>query len=65
MFGVLNKCVSPQGKRLLRLWFARPIVSLQVLEERLDGVEFFMQRPEELKAIRWARCGHCRQVEVL
>jgi hypothetical protein len=30
VFGSLNKCVSPQGRRLLRLWFCRPIVNLQV-----------------------------------
>lgn len=26
VFGLLNTCVSPGGRRLLRLWFARPIV---------------------------------------
>jgi len=29
VFGLMNKCVSPMGKRQLRLWFLRPIVNLQ------------------------------------
>ncbi|GAB4818643.1 hypothetical protein N2152v2_005689 [Parachlorella kessleri] len=49
VFGLLNKCVSPMGKRLLRLWFARPIVNLAVLNDRLDAIEFFMQRPDAIK----------------
>ena len=40
------------GKRLLRLWFARPIVNLAVLNDRLDAIEFFMQRPDAIKSLR-------------
>lgn len=42
----------PQGKRLLRLWFARPIVNLAVLEDRLDGVQFFLERPDAVQNLR-------------
>ena len=35
VFGMLsNRCVSPAGRKLLRLWFLRPIVSLPVIRER-------------------------------
>lgn len=34
MYGMFNKCVSPMGKRLLKLWFRRPIVNLAVLNDR-------------------------------
>ena len=34
VFGMLNRCVSPAGRRLLRLWFLRPIVSLPVIRDR-------------------------------
>ena len=30
VFGLLNRCVTPMGKRMLRLWFLRPIVNLKV-----------------------------------
>ena len=107
MFGSLNRCASPQGRRLLRLWLLRPLVNLQarartagwgtvpgersppaapvpprprgplrlgklglpwavprprptprltphaqVLEDRLDGVEFFLRRPDAAAAAR-------------
>lgn len=54
VFGVLNKCVSAPGKRLLRLWFVRPIVNLSVLNDRLDAIDFFVARPDAIKALRWA-----------
>ena len=59
MFGALNKCVSPQGKRLLRLWFLRPIVNLAVLNDRLDGIHFFVQWPDAIKALRWVLGALC------
>lgn len=52
VFGSLNRCVTPQGRRLLRLWFCRPLVNLGVLSDRLDGVEFFRARPDAAAAAR-------------
>lgn len=52
VFGALNTCVSPGGRRLLRLWFTRPIVNLAVLNDRLDSVDFFKQQPDAIKALR-------------
>jgi hypothetical protein len=34
VFGMFNKCVSPMGKRLLKLWFRRPIINLSALNDR-------------------------------
>ena len=34
VFGILNQCVSPMGKRLLRLWFRRPIINLTAIQDR-------------------------------
>lgn len=30
VYGLLCRCVSPMGKRMLRLWFLRPIINLDV-----------------------------------
>ena len=38
-FGLLNRTVTPPGRRMLRLWFARPLVDLPALEARLDAGE--------------------------
>lgn len=57
IFGMLNKCVSPMGKRLLKLWFSRPIVNLAVLEDRQVGAHLVCQLIA-LKAIRFLT-SHC------
>ncbi|MED6216163.1 MutS protein msh5 [Stylosanthes scabra] len=31
VFGMMNKCATPMGRRLLRNWFMRPILDLEVL----------------------------------
>ncbi|KAH6778517.1 MUTS-like protein 5 [Perilla frutescens var. frutescens] len=36
VYGMMNKCVTPMGRRLLRSWFLRPIVDLEKLNVRLD-----------------------------
>ncbi|KAL9316661.1 hypothetical protein ACSQ67_017662 [Phaseolus vulgaris] len=55
VFGMMNKCVTPMGRRLLRNWFLRPILDLEVLNYRLNCVSFyglisFFLRSEELVA---------------
>ena len=34
VFGIFNQCASPMGKRLLRLWFRRPIINLTAIQDR-------------------------------
>ncbi|PPR89148.1 hypothetical protein GOBAR_AA31540 [Gossypium barbadense] len=36
VFGIMNKCVTPMGRRLLRNWFLRPILDLENLNNRLN-----------------------------
>lgn len=38
VFGIFNQCVSPQGKRLLRLWFRRPIINLAAIQDRQASI---------------------------
>lgn len=52
VFGVMNRCVSPPGKRMLRLWFARPLVDVAALEERMDAVEALKAQPEAAAQVR-------------
>ena len=39
VFGVLNTCVTSMGRRLLRLWFTRPIIDMHALSDRQDAVQ--------------------------
>ncbi|XP_021303612.1 DNA mismatch repair protein MSH5 isoform X3 [Sorghum bicolor] len=52
VFGMLNKCVTPMGKRLLRAWFLRPIIDIDVINNRLNTITFFLCCEEVMSALR-------------
>ncbi|XP_023740094.1 DNA mismatch repair protein MSH5 isoform X1 [Lactuca sativa] len=52
VFGMMNKCVTPMGKRLLRSWFLRPILDLDNLNSRLNAISFFVSSEELSTALR-------------
>nr|XP_034896776.1 DNA mismatch repair protein MSH5 isoform X5 [Populus alba] len=39
VFGMMNKCVTPIGKLLLRNWFLRPLLDVENLNGRLDAFD--------------------------
>ena len=43
----LDRTVTPMGARLIRAWLLRPLVSLERIRDRLDGVEDFAFRMTE------------------
>ena len=38
---VLDLCVTPMGRRMLRQWVSKPLLELDKIRERQDGVAFF------------------------
>ncbi|PIA36728.1 hypothetical protein AQUCO_03300144v1 [Aquilegia coerulea] len=52
VFGMFNKCVTPLGRRLLRSWFLRPILDLDVLNNRLNTISFLLCSEEVLTTLR-------------
>ncbi|XP_048235467.1 DNA mismatch repair protein MSH5 isoform X5 [Ricinus communis] len=52
VFGMMNKCVTPVGQRLLRNWFLRPIVDLESLNGRLNLISFFLCSEELMASLR-------------
>ncbi len=38
---VLDMCVTPMGRRMLRQWVSKPLLDIIMIRERQDGVEFF------------------------
>nr|XP_043628919.1 DNA mismatch repair protein MSH5 [Erigeron canadensis] len=52
VFGMMNKCVTPMGRRLLRSWFLRPILNLDNLNSRLNAISFFVSSEELLTSLR-------------
>ncbi|XP_048130246.1 DNA mismatch repair protein MSH5 isoform X2 [Rhodamnia argentea] len=52
VFGMMNKCVTPMGRRLLRSWFLRPILNLEHLNNRLNSISFFLLSEELMDSLR-------------
>ncbi|KAL2665938.1 hypothetical protein AAZV13_02G251300 [Glycine max] len=46
------QCVTPMGRRLLRNWFLRPILDLEVLNYRLNSISFFLCSEELVASLR-------------
>jgi DNA mismatch repair protein MutS len=44
LLGVLDKTVTPMGKRRIRQWVSQPLLDIDRIRRRLDGVEYFVGR---------------------
>lgn len=45
LFQLLNKCITPFGKRLFRQWVAHPLQNADSINERLDAVDILNKDP--------------------
>ncbi len=43
LLGVLDRTVTPMGRRLIRQWVQQPLVDVARIRRRLEGVDFFFQ----------------------
>lgn len=50
LFSILNHTQTPFGKRLLRKWIGRPLITLDALNERISAVEELMHTSNPQKA---------------
>jgi DNA mismatch repair protein MutS len=44
LLGILDNTVTPMGKRLVRQWVSQPLLDVDRIRQRQDGVEFFFSR---------------------
>ncbi len=41
LLGVLDHTITPMGKRLIQQWVSKPLLDVEQIRSRQDGVEFF------------------------
>jgi DNA mismatch repair ATPase MutS len=46
LFGLLNRCKTSQGQRLLQQWLKQPLLDVKRITERHDTVECLVQSSE-------------------
>lgn len=46
LFALINRCITPFGKRLLQNWVCHPLMRKDQIEARLDAVELLMSNGE-------------------
>ncbi len=54
LLGTLDHTVTPMGKRLIHQWVSQPLLEVEKVNKRLDGVEFFFERGMERAELRSA-----------
>lgn len=52
MYSLLQKCVTPFGKRLFRVWLCHPLRDAEAINARLDAVEEIMNHSEFMGAFK-------------
>ncbi|KAK8103403.1 DNA mismatch repair protein msh6 [Apiospora kogelbergensis] len=46
LFSLLNRCITPFGKRLFRQWICHPLCNIEKINERLDAVDMLNSHHE-------------------
>lgn len=54
---LLNRCLSPSGKRLFKIWLCQPLSDAKSITDRLDAVEDLMDRTSVRDAFKAAIKG--------
>jgi DNA mismatch repair protein MutS len=47
LIDVIDKTVSPMGSRLLKRWLALPLKNIELINERLNAVDYFLQQSDD------------------
>src|SRR3989449_910889 len=62
LLSILDRTETAMGGRLVRDWVLRPLLSVEAIAERLDAVDFLLERPCERAALR---AGYRRELDEL
>jgi DNA mismatch repair protein MSH2 len=65
IYGILNKCKTKMGSRLLETWLRQPLVNLRGIEARHNMVEALLQHSVERDQLRDAALGAVPDLDLL
>ncbi len=54
LLGVLDRTVTPMGKRLMQQWVSQPLLDAKKINQRLDGVQFYFEQGMKRAELRAA-----------
>ena len=52
LFWVLDEAVTSMGSRMIKKWLLRPLIKQELIEQRLDAVEYFLQNQAARQNLR-------------
>ena len=52
LFGYLDHCKTPFGKRQLKRWLMAPLLNIHRINDRLDAIEDLMSYQYEMEQVR-------------
>ncbi len=52
LLGLLDRCMTAMGRRLLRRWVELPMIKRRTIEKRFDAVDELMRKPLQRKDLR-------------
>jgi DNA mismatch repair protein MutS len=62
LYTLLNRCRTPMGKRELRDWILHPLLDMEDISRRQDGIEYFIKNHSLLEELR-SSLSSCRDME--
>jgi DNA mismatch repair protein MutS len=62
LYGALNRTTTPMGARLLRQWLSQPLSKVELIRQRQDAVQIFIENAFGLDAFR-RQLGNVRDLE--
>lgn len=65
LFKLLNRAITPFGKRMLKQWILHPLMNVDEIEARYNAVEFFMNEEPELRLTLESALGSLPDLERL
>ena len=62
LYGLLNKCRTPMGRRVLKDWILHPLLDIEMIRTRQDAISVMIDDHQLLENMRAALAG-CRDME--